>query len=176
MPGAFDGNLYALNSSTGFKIWNYTTGSGITSSPAAADGAVYVGSFDKNVYAINALTGIKIWNYTMGSDVVSSPAVSDGVVYVASRDFRLFIGDEYLYALNVSTGNQIWNYKLGSSRYRGETGSPAVSQSVVYIGSDDGYLYAVNASTGQKIGNSMKQPVLSLLLLSLEALFTLVQE
>jgi outer membrane protein assembly factor BamB len=71
--GSGDGNVYALNASTGAKLWSYTTGSSVTSSPAVANGVVYVGSDDYNVYALNAKTGAKLWSYTTGSSVTSCP-------------------------------------------------------------------------------------------------------
>ena len=39
----------------------------VHSSPAVANGVVYVGSDDGNVYALNASTGAKLWSYTTGS-------------------------------------------------------------------------------------------------------------
>ena len=54
------------------------------SSPAVANGVVYVGSFDAKVYALNATTGATLWTATTGGDVISSPAVANGVVYVGS--------------------------------------------------------------------------------------------
>ena len=64
-----DGNVYALNASTGAKLWSYTTGNPVNSSPAVANGVVYIGSLDGDVYALNASTGAKLWSYTTGSDV-----------------------------------------------------------------------------------------------------------
>lgn len=49
--GSDDFNVYALNASTGAKLWSYATGSNVSSSPAVANGVVYVGSGDHNVYA-----------------------------------------------------------------------------------------------------------------------------
>ena len=57
---------------------------GAVSSPAVANGVVYVGSADHNVYALNAGTGAKLWSYTAGGVSDSSPAVANGVVYVGS--------------------------------------------------------------------------------------------
>jgi len=81
-------------------LWNYTTITrsgtyghtvrGVFSSPAVADGKVYVGSHDDNVYCLNASTGAKIWNYTTGDNVISSPAVVDGNVYVGSDDGKVY--------------------------------------------------------------------------------------
>jgi len=49
--GSYDDNVYALNASTGAKLWSYTTGGRVGSSPAVANGVVYIGSLDKKVYA-----------------------------------------------------------------------------------------------------------------------------
>ena len=53
------------------------------SSPAVANGVVYVGSYDRHVYALNAGTGALLWKYQTGG---SSPAVANGVVYVGWED------------------------------------------------------------------------------------------
>ena len=87
--------------------WSYTTGGDVASSPAVANGVVYVGSDDdNNVYALNASTGAKLWSYTTGGEVDSSPAVANGVVYVGSYDGNV-------YALNASTGALLWSYTTG---------------------------------------------------------------
>ena len=62
-----DGNVYALNASTGAKLWSFATGGQVYSSPAVANGVVYIGSFDGNVYALNASTGAKLWSFATGS-------------------------------------------------------------------------------------------------------------
>jgi len=74
--------------------WAYTTGSYVYSSPAVANGVVYVGSYDDNVYALNATTGAKLWSYTTGSYVSSSPVVANGVVYVGSYDDNVYAFDQ----------------------------------------------------------------------------------
>src|SRR5664280_2620698 len=117
--------------------WTFTTGGAVSSSPAVADGVVYVGSFDGNVYALSATTGTLLWKYMTGDIVYSSPAVANGVVYVGSEDNQV-------YALNASTGVLLWKYATGSSLFS----SPAVANGVVYVGSEDNRVYALNASTG----------------------------
>jgi len=112
----------------------------VSSSPAVADGKVYVGSGYK-VYCLNALTGAHVWNYTTGSGVSSSPAVADGKVYVGSYDNKT-------YCLNALTGAHVWNYTTGS----GVSSSPAVADGKVYVGS--GYkVYCLNALTGAHVWN-----------------------
>jgi outer membrane protein assembly factor BamB len=46
--------------STNQALWVFKTNGKIWSSPAVANGIVYIASFDRNVYAINAATGTKI--------------------------------------------------------------------------------------------------------------------
>jgi hypothetical protein len=82
--------VYALNASSGAFVWNYTTGSFVQSSPAVADGKIFVGSWDGKVYALNASTGALVWRYTTGSPVASSPAVADGIVFVGSDDDNVY--------------------------------------------------------------------------------------
>jgi len=62
----------------------------VDSSPAVANGIIYVGSRDKNLYAIDAVTGNEKWRFTTGDWVDSSPAVANGIVYVGSNDKNLY--------------------------------------------------------------------------------------
>jgi outer membrane protein assembly factor BamB len=50
--GCIDGNLSAINTQNGTKLWDFVPGSAITSSPAYSDGVIYVGSNDGKIYAI----------------------------------------------------------------------------------------------------------------------------
>jgi len=127
---------------TNQTLWTYTTGGYVYSSPAVADGRVYVGSIDDNVYCLNASNGVSIWNYATGDFVGSSPAVADGRVYVGSYD-------DNVYCLDVSTGAKIWNYTTGAE----VMSSPAVAGGMVFVGSFDWNVYCLDAYTGAKIWN-----------------------
>ena len=85
-------NVYALNATTGAELWNYPTRGEVFSSPAVANGVVYVGSGypDNLLYALNATTGALLWSYATGFPVYSSPAVANGVVYVGSEDGNVY--------------------------------------------------------------------------------------
>jgi outer membrane protein assembly factor BamB len=93
--GTFE-NVYALNASTGAKLWSYASGD-VESSPAVANGVVYVASAGGILYALNAKTGAKLWSYTTGNNLFSSPAVANGVVYVG------WLGKK-VYAFGLKTG------------------------------------------------------------------------
>jgi glucose dehydrogenase len=49
--GSYDYSVYALNASTGVKIWSYRTGDHVYSSPAVVSGIVFIGSEDGTFYA-----------------------------------------------------------------------------------------------------------------------------
>ena len=72
------------------QYWTASTGSEIFSSPAVANGVVYVGSGDHKLYAFNASTGKPLWTASTGDIIGSSPAVANGVVYVGSEDHKLY--------------------------------------------------------------------------------------
>ncbi len=139
-------SIFALNITTGSKIWNYITGGEVTSSPAVAYGRVYFVSGDGNIYALDALTGTKLWNYNMNEPsryMDSSPSVVDEQVYVGGRDS--------IYCLNALTGDKIWNYSIPGVF---SSSSPAVADGYVYVGSIGVNIYAFNASTGELLWNS----------------------
>ncbi len=146
--GSNDGNVYAIERTTGAKVWSYSIGVGIVeTSPAVVNGVVYVGqsidAMSANLYALNAKTGAKLWSYTTRGGIGSSPTVVDGIVYFGS-------GDGNVYALNAKTGAKLWSYTTGNAIIS----SPAVAHGVVYIGSGDGNVYAFNAKTGAKVWSS----------------------
>jgi len=80
--------------------WTATTGSVVRSSPAVANGVVYVGSGDGKLYAFDAAGSTNctvtptscnpLWTGTAGNAVFSSPAVANGRVYVGSDDSKLY--------------------------------------------------------------------------------------
>ena len=99
--GCGDGNLYALDASTGALRWKLQTGDVVHASPAYANGVVYVGSWDTYLYAVEAQSGKEKWRFKSGDDPYihnqvgfqSSPAVVGGVVYVGCRDSNLYAID-----------------------------------------------------------------------------------
>ena len=141
--------------------WTFHTGGEVVSSPAIADGVVYVGSNDGNLYAIDQQTGSQKWTFPTEARINSSPAVDHGMVYFNSYDGNF-------YAVDAGTGKLRWKFSnAGERRYAathlhgslpaGETmpdpfdvylSSPTLSNGAVYFGSGDGNIYALDAQTG----------------------------
>ena len=149
--GSVGGSIYALNASTGDKIWNYFTNptsyggggysGGVQASPAVANGVVYVGSVDGAMYALNASNGKQLWADSLFR-ILSSAAVSNGVVYVGAY--------EDVYALNATTGAYIWDFQTKNQIIS----SPAIFNGALYIGSQDGNFYAIGEQSKPSVISS----------------------
>jgi len=142
--------------------WTFRTGAAVISSPAIANGTVYVGSSDHNLYALDAASGALRWKFATGGRVTSSPAVAAGRVYFASFDSNL-------YALDAASGALVWTFTTaGERRFSGRhlhgaepaaevvpdpfdvfLSSPVVVAGLVYFGSGDGNVYALDAISGK---------------------------
>ena len=161
--GSFDGDLYAVDETSGTLKWKFETEGPITSSPAVVDGAVLFGSYDGNFYALDSASGKEKWRFATGGErrfaakhihgidppdetmpdfwdfYLSSPVVDGGFVYFGS-------GDGNVYKLNASSGAKVWSFKTGDVVHS----SPALFNNTVYVGSFDKYFYAIDAATGQQ--------------------------
>jgi outer membrane protein assembly factor BamB len=137
-----DVNVHSLG-----LAWTGATGAAVNSSPAVANGVVYVGSNDGKLYAFAAgcATGggtcTPIWKGTTGGAIDSSPAAVGTRVFVGSSDGKL-----YAFKVGCGTGgatcSPLWTATTGGSIQS----SPSVDSGVIYVGSDDGKLYAFDAN------------------------------
>lgn len=124
-----DSRLYALNRRTGATLWWTPTGYYNHSTPALADGLLYVGSDGHGVTAVDAKTGAIRWQQSALGTVRTSPAVANGVVYLGAGDGRL-------YALDARTGTILHSRQIAPAG-RILSPSPAVVDGVVYVSTGD---------------------------------------
>jgi len=131
--------------------WRAATDGDVISSPAVANGTVYVGSGDGQLYALQLATGDRKWRYDAGSAVGSSPAVGGGLVYATARDGSIF-------AVDASTGTRRWRLTTRPDLplpWGHESGdyflsSPAYVDGTIVVGAGDGGVYALDAATGKQ--------------------------
>ncbi|GBC94735.1 Outer membrane protein assembly factor BamB [bacterium HR16] len=135
--------FYALDAETGRVIWRYPTDQPLNAqfrtTPAVADGIIYVGATDSNLYALSATTGKVLWTFRAQGAILSHPTVVNDVVYFGSADGRV-------YAINAKTGEPIW--RGGFRTLDAVNGAVAVADDMVYFISADQTLYAAAAPTG----------------------------
>jgi len=102
-----DGNIYCLNETTGVKIWTYQTERPvpyqIISSPAVADGMVFINSQGpEGLMALNETTGTLLWKYVIviPNDTTSSPAVANGKIFIGYSEGICSIGSPHSLTIN----------------------------------------------------------------------------
>lgn len=145
--GSGDQHIYALDATTGAKVWAFKTNDVVHASPAVSDGVVYIGSWDRNMYALDLANGRERWRFQTGNDTViynqigiaSSAAVANGVVYFGCRD-------GHFYAVDAASGKLRW---VHDNKMGWVIASPAVRDGMVYFPTSDGTRFkALDASTG----------------------------
>ena len=77
-------------SMTGKAAWTFATRARVESSPAIADGRVFVGSNDGRFYVLNVTNGAKLWEFNAGAPLSASPAIGKGRIVIGSQDGRLY--------------------------------------------------------------------------------------
>ena len=108
-------------------------------SAAVTDGLVVAGSRDKHVYGLERATGKESWSFATHGNVDSSPVIVGKRVFAGSLDGNL-------YALDLATGRELRRYELGGEAVnKGITGSPAVGEGCLIIGTNDGTVHCLGA-------------------------------
>jgi cobaltochelatase CobN len=162
--GAYNGDLYCVNTSDGTTNWNTSVEPspsywGLASSPLIYDGMVYVVSFsDGTMHAVD-FDGNELWNY-------SASGGSDMYMSVATDGSNLFFGGgNAMNCVDIVTHTEVWTFGgLGDK----VTTTPAACDGVVYFatGKNEKKLYAVDIATGNKVWNrslygSLSSPAIS---------------
>jgi outer membrane protein assembly factor BamB len=87
--GGRDKMVHGLTSA-GKEAWTFTTRARVESSPAIADGRVFVGSNDGRFYVLNLTSGAKVWEFDAGGPLAASPAIANGRIVIGTLDGKLF--------------------------------------------------------------------------------------
>lgn len=119
--------------------WEFVTGDRVLSSPAVANGVVYIGSTDKHLYALDADSGAERWSYDTGAPIHSAPCVVGDRVFIGCLDGRV-------HAVETIGGRPAWVQRFGDaieSSIRGDA-------SRLYVGTGDGAVVAFLPQTGRQ--------------------------
>jgi outer membrane protein assembly factor BamB len=76
-------------------VWEYPLGRHVMSSPALAEGLVFVGDFERKLHCVDAVTGQRCWTHELAGEMWSSCLLADGRVYAVSQR-----GDFWIFALS----------------------------------------------------------------------------
>jgi len=149
-----DGNVYALDMTTGVQVWVYNYAMGLfppigngSRATAALTGTQLVFGTTTGVFDVNALTGALIWQSVIpkADEILGAPAITGPaghqVVLATDIDGRFMV-------LSLATGALLYSYQT----HYYVASSPADSAGNVYVTSADGFLYDF------KIGGSNTSP------------------
>jgi len=149
-----DGNVYAVNATTGQKLWTFQRTVGVSDNSgydgyvALSGQTLYVNSDGAAVYALDAATGHQRCVFSLPlagahDHLYTTPSVVNGTVFVGSG--------AGLYALDANSGALRWKFEPNG----GLGGVPVVKNNVVYVGGSGFYtVYAVDAQTGNQLWHS----------------------
>ncbi len=138
--GSTDKKLHAVEARTGKPRWRYQTDGKIYTTPKVSAGVAYFGADDGKIYAIRpkSSTATLEWEFNAMSKIRSSPMVDSAEEIVV---FGTEVGE--VIALDLA-GELKWRF----TTRRRVLSSPALHDSVVYVGSDDWNLHALEAAGG----------------------------
>jgi outer membrane protein assembly factor BamB len=140
--GDSNGFLRALDASTGDSVW--ATRILTTSTPAVANGLVYVESLGVGSFAVEEQTGQVVWTAPTGYQFMS-PTVGHGAVFESSGAG----GDDHLVAFDALTGDIVWQ---STDTIGGSSSSPAyVAPTGTVYATSSGSIYALDANTGDTV-------------------------
>src|SRR3954449_7650120 len=136
-----EGQAYAVRAKNGKMLWQRKVGQLAASSPAWAQGRIFITSLvPGSIKALNAKNGKVLWKKSLPSRAESSPIVVNGVVYFGSENGTV-------YALRASSGKTVWTYHAGGA----VKAALAYDQGKLYFGDYSGAVTALSAKSGSKV-------------------------
>jgi outer membrane protein assembly factor BamB len=117
-------------SKSGAKVWEFGCWRGFWSTPAVAEGRVYIGGHDGVMVCLAADSGDVLWTFAAQASIWCSPVVVDGKVLFGSHD-------PFLYMLDAKDGALIWKYEIGGRVHS----TPCVVEGKIHVGSTNGEFY-----------------------------------
>jgi len=137
--GAYDNNLYAINSESGEFVWKFPASDSVGgSTPFVYEDAVFIGSADKHLYSLQAANGRMNWRFATNGPIYSSPNVRFDHVFFGSDD-------GFCYAVNANHGRQAWK----TNAYSAVRSTPFVDEDRVFFGTEGGYIFCLELATGK---------------------------
>ena len=113
--------VYFLDPTDGSEVWRYSTdGNATESTPAVADGTIFVADEQDSLHAIVLETGEQRW--TAPFDGPTTPVIADGTVYAVKSGYSLV-------AIDAETGETLFEYRPSQV----PLSTPIVGDGVLYV-------------------------------------------
>jgi outer membrane protein assembly factor BamB len=138
--------VWSIDKNTGKVRWRKRVGRLAASTPAYANGRLYVTVLTAasgqagRVVAMRARTGKVLWSKPLPSRSESSPLYDGGRVYFGSEDGTV-------YAVRAGNGHTVWTYRAAGAVKAGL----ALDGGRLYFGDYAGQVHAIRESTGARV-------------------------
>ena len=139
--GSMDGNLYAVDLTSGKEKWSYKTGP-IKGGPSIHGDQVFVGDADGLFHCVDATTGKKRWIFNAGAEVTSGGNFSGDTILFGSYD-------ENLHCLSKD-GKELWKVNVPGGPV---LASPVVAAGRTFCSGCDSTLHIIDTKTGKESGS-----------------------
>lgn len=156
--GSEMGTFYALNSTTGAKLWQYPPQGQprigpILSTAGVENNLVFFATLDGNIYALNVLNGALAWKYSAGisASFSSSILLAEGNIFIPTRSGTY-------YALAQNDGHVVWQKDIGVPIFMSSAYNLLNGKGQIYFGGMDMRVYAISSSDGSIIWQSNPVP------------------
>lgn len=145
LVGSYDQKLHALDARTGQALWTAEAGNFLNAAAAVGNRRAVFGCCDGKLRVVNLATGKTLHAVDLGSYIPGPPALRDGLAYAATYTGELFCVD-------LDSGKIVWKQTTARAEKPNPTfAGPAVGETLVVLGSDDGKLRAWNRQTGKTL-------------------------
>ncbi|AXA84022.1 outer membrane protein assembly factor BamB [Lysobacter oculi] len=154
--GGLDGDVVALDASTGAEKWKANLLNEVIAAPAIGGGMVFVRSNDGRVTAFDANNGEKRWSWR-----ADMPALTvRGNAGLTLGPGYLFVGNDNgkIVALSAADGSELWDMTVAQPEGRSELdrmndvdGAPLLEGSTLYVSSYKPQTMAIDAPTGRPL-------------------------
>lgn len=130
-------------------LWNFKTGSSISSSPVKYENNIIVGSSDEKLYSIDLATQEENWSFKGNGPITNTPIVDGNII--------IFSSYTTCYAVDGVTGEEIWKISVDGAPKESVRGysyhapSPLIYKDLVILPTSSGNIYGVNKTNGTKV-------------------------
>lgn len=139
--GDLDDRVFALDLTSGKRLWEFKADIGFYAAPAVKDGRVFVGNLDGFFYCLNADSGELIWQFEAGATIDGGANFYQDNVIFGSQD-------AHLYCLNRESGELVWKHEIDDQIRC----SPTVVDNRAFVAGCDGVLHMVDLDNGKSLG------------------------
>jgi outer membrane protein assembly factor BamB len=144
--GASNGEIHALDATSGRLLWTFSTSGTVTGAPSVLDGVLYLGAGGAasntgigEVYALELHSGHLVWSRSFG--------VTTGNLFSGGPLLLIQSGDGELVSVDRHSGQTLWQAALGSGAARVR---PVVIGRTIVAATGEGNLRGIDAETGQE--------------------------